>query len=187
MAKDGKQVIKETVIASKIFTLRGERVMLDLHLAELYNVETRSLKQAVRRNMDRFPTDFMFELTENEINEVVSQNVIPSRSHLGGAVPFAFTENGVAMLSSVLKSKKAVEVNIAIMRTFTTIRRMLTLQSDLMKELGSVKSKLAEHDNNILLIFEYLKQFEETKHQHLEQANRRKIGYKTSNDEDEKI
>lgn len=107
MAKDGKQVIKETVIASKIFTLRGERVMLDLHLAELYDVETRSLKQAARRNMDRFPTDFMFELTEKEINEVVSQNVIPSRSHLGGAVPFAFTENGVAMLSSVLKSKKA--------------------------------------------------------------------------------
>ena len=87
--------------------------MLDVHLAELYEVETRVLKQAVRRNKDRFPDDFMNELTDDEIEYVVSQTVIPSKRQLGGAVPFALTENGVAMLSSVLTSKRAIEVNIA--------------------------------------------------------------------------
>jgi len=86
--------------------LREEKVMLDVHFAEMYGVETRALKQAVRRNFDLFPDDFMFELTPEEIDIVVSQNVIPSRKHLGGSAPFAFTETGVAMLSSVLKSKR---------------------------------------------------------------------------------
>lgn len=92
--------------------------MLDFDLAELYEVETRALKQAVRRNNRRFPSDFMFELSENEIEQMVSQNVIPSKSHFGGATPFAFTEQGVAMLSSVLRSNKAIDTNIAIMRAF---------------------------------------------------------------------
>jgi len=101
MAKENKPLIQETVIASKIITLRDENVILDFHLAEFYNVETRLLKQAVRRNKNRFPNDFMYELTDEEIENVVSQNVIPSKRYFGGAVPFAFTENGVAMLSSV--------------------------------------------------------------------------------------
>ena len=145
----------------------------------MYEVETRVLKQAVRRNKDRFPDDFMYELTEAEIEDVVSQNVIPSKRHLGGAAPFAFTENGVAMLSSVLKSRKAIEVNIAIMRTFTTLRRTLLLQKDIMQEISQIRKQLHEQDNNIMLIFEYLKQFEEAKQQQLEQANRRKIGFNT--------
>jgi hypothetical protein len=102
--------------------MRDEKVMLDFHLAELYGIETRVLKQAVKRNIERFPDDFMFELTENKL---VSQLVIPSKSYTGGAVPFAFTETGVAMLSSVLKSKLAVGINIAIMRTFIMLRKML--------------------------------------------------------------
>lgn len=105
-----KPIIPDEIIISHILVFRGERVILDLHLAELYDVETRMLKQAVRRNIDRFPEDFMFELTPEEMEEMVSQNVIPSKSVFGGAVPFAFTELGVAMLSSVLKSKKAVEI-----------------------------------------------------------------------------
>jgi hypothetical protein len=100
------------IIQNKIIEIRGHKVMLDFHLAELYEVETRALKQAVKRNMERFPSDFMFKLTEKEMEMVVSQNVIPSKSYFGGAVPFAFTEQGVAMLSSVLKSKKAIAVNI---------------------------------------------------------------------------
>jgi len=178
MTKEYKLIIREEVIASKIFTLRDERVILDVHLAELYEVETRALKQAVRRNKDRFPNDFMYELTGAEIDDVVSQNVIPSKKHLGGAIPFAFTENGVAMLSSVLKSKRAIAVNIAIMRAFTILRKMLLLQKDFIQEITQIKKQLQEQDNNISLIFEYLKQFEEAKKQQFEQAKRKRIGYK---------
>jgi hypothetical protein len=179
MIKEDKLFLREAVIASKIITIRDEKVMLDVHLAELYEVETRVLKQAVRRNKERFPGDFMYELTDIEIEVVVSQNVIPSKKHFGGAVPFACTENGVAMLSSVLNSKRAIEVNIAIMRTFTMLRRMLLLQKDVMQEISQIRKQLHEQDNNIILIFEYLKQFEEAKQQQIGQANRKKIGFKT--------
>ncbi|MCX6232912.1 MAG: ORF6N domain-containing protein [Bacteroidetes bacterium] len=121
MTKENQPLLNEGIIASKIVILRDEKVILDVHLAELYEVETRVLKQAVRRNIGRFPDDFMYQLTDAEIEDVVSQNVIPSKRHLGGAIPFAFTESGVAMLSSVLNSKKAIYVNIAIMRTFTKL------------------------------------------------------------------
>lgn len=122
----------------------------------------------------------MYELPYDEITYVVSQNVIPSKRHLGGAVPFAFTENGVAMLSSVLNSKRAIDVNIAIMRTFTMLRKMLLLQKDVMLEITQIRKQLSEHDNNIMVIFEYLKQFEEAKLLESEQKNRPKLGYKTS-------
>jgi len=103
-------VIKEENIASHIYFLRGHNIILDFDLASLYGVETRALKQAVKRNIARFPDDFMFELSPEEIDFVVSQNVIPSKRYLGGAVPFAFTEQGVAMLSGVLKSSQAIQV-----------------------------------------------------------------------------
>ena len=173
----------EALIASRIITIRDESVMLDVHLAEFYGVETRALKQAVRRNKDRFPIDFMYELTDVEIDAVVSQNVIPSKRHFGGAVPFAFTENGVAMLSSVLNSKMAIEVNIAIMRTFTMLRKALLLQKDIIQEIGIIKSQLAIHDDKILVIFEYLKQVEESKQQQIKQSRRKKIGFKTPDKE----
>src|ERR1044071_8669487 len=97
-----------------VLLVRSQNVILDFNLAELYEVETRALKQAVRRNADRFPADFMFELSTGEVDTLVSQNVIPTRGQLGGAVPMAFTEQGVAMLSSVLRSRRALQVNIAI-------------------------------------------------------------------------
>ncbi len=109
--KQENLMLREAVIASKIIALREETVILDVHIAELYEVETRVLKQTVRRNIDRFPEDFMFKHTDSEIEDVVSQNLIPSKRHFGGAVPFAFTENGVAMLSSVINSKKAIRRN----------------------------------------------------------------------------
>jgi hypothetical protein len=177
---DNGLVLHQAIIASKIITIREEKVILDVHISELYEVETRALKQAVRRNRNRFPNDFMFELTNDEIDYVVSQNVIPSKKHLGGAVPFAFTENGVAMLSGVLTSKRAIEVNIAIMRTFGVLRRMMLLQKDIMQEINHLRKQLSDQDSNIMIIFEYLKQFEEAKQQESEQKERPTIGYKTN-------
>lgn len=138
MNKKSNLIPNDKVLRS-IIVIRDERVILDLHLAELYSVETRSLKQAVKRNMDRFPGDFMFELTEDEIDEVVSQNVIPSKSHFGGAKPYAFTETGVAMLSSVLKSSKSIEMNIAIMRTFVALRKLAINYDELLKKLEAME------------------------------------------------
>ena len=165
-------------IAANILYIREEKVMLDFHLADLYGIETRVLKQAVKRNMDRFPSDFMFELNEDEINSLVSQNVIPSKGYLGGAVPYAFTETGVAMLSSVLKTKTAVNVNIAIIRTFVKLRKMMFNYSEIVKWQSEIEKKLGDHDSKLLLIFEYLKQFEQSKIEELEQQNRPKIGFK---------
>jgi hypothetical protein len=119
-------------------------------------VETRALKQAVRRNLDLFPADFMFVLTEKEIETIMSQNVIPSRQYLGGSVPYAFTETGVAMLSSVLKSKRAREMNIAIMRAFVALRKMLLNNTELRLEIEYIKKKVDNHGKNIELVFQYL-------------------------------
>lgn len=127
------------LIQQKIFEIRGYRVMMDFHLAELYEVENRALKQAVRRNMDRFPSDFMFQLTEKETNELlhigVSQFVIPPNYNIGVSYPFTFTEQGVAMLSSILKSKKAIEINIGIMRAFVLLRELTTGYAEIKKQL----------------------------------------------------
>lgn len=177
MSKD--IIIPQERILNKIVILRNEKVMLDVHLAELYEVENRALKQAVRRNLDLFPDDFMFVLTEEEVAMVVSQNVIPTKQHLGGAKPFAFTETGVAMLSSVLKSKRAKEMNIAIMRTFVALRKLALGYAEIMGELEEIRKKVGGQDDQINLIFEYLKQFEQAKQQELDYQNREKIGFKT--------
>ncbi|WP_253916301.1 MULTISPECIES: ORF6N domain-containing protein [unclassified Lentimicrobium] len=175
MDKDKTVMNQEALIASKIIKIREERVLLDVHLAEFYGIETRALKQAVRRNRERFPDDFMYELTETDIEDVVSQNVIPSKRHFGGAVPFAFTENGVAMLSSVLNSKMAIDINIAIMRTFTMLRKAWLQNQEILKEILEIKKKLKNHDKNIELVFNYLDELLEGKEK---QEPRRKIGYK---------
>ncbi len=142
MAKSKKKIaVVEEKIIKKIVFLREEKIILDVHLAELYGVETRVLKQAVRRNIDRFPEDFMFELTEEEIEAVVSQNVIPHKKYLGGATPFAFTETGVAMLSSVLKSTSAIEMNIAIMRTFIALRKVASNYKEIMQILTEMRKQ----------------------------------------------
>jgi len=148
-----KITINDQHIQHKIFSLRSQQVMLDRDLAELYQVETRALKQAVKRNIDRFPEDFMFELTEDEINFMVSQNVIPSKKHLGGAKPYAFTEQGVSMLSSVLKSKIAINVNIAIFRAFAKMRKFLLANAMIFQKLNYIEQKLLQHDENFEKVF----------------------------------
>ena len=128
-------------IGSRIFMLRGKEVMLDRDLAELYGVETRTLKQAVKRNMKRFPEDFLFQVTEREIESMVSQSVIPSKQHLGGAMLYAFTEQGVYMLATVLKSDVAIDVNIAIMRTFAKLREFSKHYNALARKIMEVERK----------------------------------------------
>ena len=171
-------IVPQERIINKIIVIRGEKIMLDIHLAELYEVENRALKQAVRRNMDLFPEDFMFILNEEEIEFVVTQKAIVSKQHLGGAKPFAFTETGVAMLSSVLKSKRAKEMNIVIMRTFVALRKFALNYNEILIELDGIRKKASSQNEKINQIFKYLNQFEQSKIQEAEHQNRKRIGFK---------
>jgi len=144
------------IIENKIVEIRGVKVMLDFDLAELYEAETRALKQAVKRNLDRFPMDFMLVLTDKEINELVSQNVIPSKSKMGGSLPFAFTEQGVAMLSSVLKSKKAMQINISIVRAFVFIRQYALSHKELSDKLNDLEKKYNKQFADVYEALNYL-------------------------------
>lgn len=152
VSKAIQPVVNERIVRH-IVLLRGERVMLDLHLAELYEVETRVLKQAVRRNRVRFPEDFLFELTKEEATLMVSQGVIPTMRSLGGTTPFAFTEAGIAMLSSVLNSKKAMAVNVAIVRTFVQLRRMAKDFSLVLNKLKKLEGKYDKQFKEIYELF----------------------------------
>ena len=174
--KNSAALIPQESIMNKIFFIRSEKVLLDVHLAEIYGVETRALKQAVRRNQDLFPEDFMFVLSQKETEIVVSQSVIPHKKYLGGSSPFAFTETGVAMLSSVLKSKRAREMNIAIMRAFVALRKMLVNNTELRLEIELIKKKINNHDKNIELVFQYLDELLEKKEN---PKPKNKIGFKT--------
>lgn len=146
-------LVPEEKILKHIAIVRNQRVLLDIHLAELYGVETRVLKQAVRRNASRFPEDFMFELSDEDIDFVIAQKVISDKKQLGGSAPFAFTEAGVAMLSSVLKSEKAIEINIAIMRAFVALRKMAINYHDILDILRAMRT---EYDAKFDQIFDSL-------------------------------
>jgi hypothetical protein len=149
------QIIPQETIEQKIYLIRGQRVMLSHDLAELYGVKTKALLQAVRRNMERFPDDFVYQLTKDEVTNLRSQFVT---SRWGGHryVPYAFTEQGVAMLSSVLRSKRAILVNIAIMRTFARLRRLISNHKELASKLKELELKVQIHDKDIILIFRAL-------------------------------
>jgi hypothetical protein len=153
--QETKISVPDEIIMDNIYYLRDQKVMLDRDLAKLYGVETKVLNQAVKRNIDRFPDDFMFELNPKEVQILRSQIVTSS---WGGAryLPMAFTEQGVAMLSSVLKSKKAIQVNIQIMRIFARVRQMLTDNTELRLEVEKIKKKVNNHDKSIELVFSYL-------------------------------
>jgi ORF6N domain len=170
-------ILPDEIVLSKIYQIRGEKVMLDSDLAELYGVETRRLNEQVKRNPDRFPHDFMFQLTEKEFDNLKSQI---ATSSWGGRrnLPYAFTEHGVLMLSSVLNSNLAIKVNIQIMRVYSKIRKMLVTHKDLLLKFEKIETKLADHDDKIMLLMEYIKQFEKLKQEELEKKNRKKIGYK---------
>lgn len=151
-----KSLIPTEKILHNILVIRNNKVILDRDLAILYGVETRSLKQAVKRNVKRFPKDFMFVLTKKEIELMVSQNVIPSKSFFGGAKPMVFTEQGVAMLSSVLNSERAIEVNILIMRAFVKLREIISTHKKVETKLKEIESKLSEHNDQIVQIIELI-------------------------------
>ena len=143
-------------LKNKIFTIRNKQVMLDRDLARLYGIQTMVLNQAVKRNKERFPKNFMFQLSEIETKILVSQNVIPSKKHLGGYLPNAFTEQGVAMLSSVLRSKTAIEVSIKIIEAFVEMRRYISKNLELISRLDKVEIKQLEHDQKFEQIFNAL-------------------------------
>ena len=167
------------IIQNKIFECRGCRVMLDYHLAELYQVETRALKQAVKRNIERFPGDFMFVLTQEEANLLlsigVSQNVIPPDYNFGVAMPMAFTEQGVAMLSSVLRSKVAIEVNISIMRAFVLMRQMAIGFEELSRRIEELEVSTDAQFNELYQALTQLLS------QSKQQKERRPVGFVTYN------
>ena len=167
------------IIQNKIFEVRSCRVMLDYHLAELYQVETRALKQTVKRNIERFPGDFMFVLTQEEANLLlsigVSQNVIPPAYNFGVAMPMAFTEQGVAMLSSVLRSKVAIEVNISIMRAFVLMRQMAIGYEELSRRIEELEVSTDAQFNELYQVLTQLLS------QSKQQKERRPVGFVTYN------
>jgi hypothetical protein len=167
--------IPDTKIIDKIYIIRNQKVMLDRDLAELYGVETRILNQAVKRNLKRFPEDFMFQLTSEEQTNLISQNVISSWG--GTRKPaLVFTEQGVAMLSSVLNSEKAIEVNIQIIRIFTRIREALLTHKDILLQLEKLERQSSKHNTEIQYIFDVLKKLIEKP-----KEKRVMIGYKRKN------
>jgi len=167
------------IIQNKIFEVRSCRVMLDYHLAELYQVETRALKQAVKRNIERFPGDFMFVLTREEANLLlsigVSHFVIPPDYNFGVAMPMAFTEQGVAMLSSVLRSKVAIEVNISIMRAFVLMRQMAIGYEELSRRIEELEVSTDAQFNELYQVLTQLLS------QSKQQKERRPVGFVTYN------
>lgn len=149
-----RRTLKPENLAPLIYLLRGEKVLLSQHLAELYDVSVSALNQAVRRNLERFPGDFMFQLSELEFRSLKSQIVTSNRGGPRRALPYAFTEQGVAMLSSVLRSPRAVEVNIAIMRTFLQLRRLMDSNRDLARRIEAMEKR---YDEQFASVFDAIK------------------------------
>ena len=141
----GNELIRNEEIQSRIHTVRGVQVMLDKDLAVFYGVKPIRLREQVKRNIKRFPVDFMFQLTEEEAELMVSQNAIPSRQSLGGSMPYVFTEQGVAAISAVLTSERAIAVNIQIMRAFVAMRRFIATNAEVFQRLDVVERKQIEH------------------------------------------
>jgi regulator of replication initiation timing len=174
--KENVLVVPDEVVMNKIYVIRNQKVMLDKDLADLYQVETKQLKRQVKRNIERFPEDFMFELTQLEYENLRCQI---GTSSWGGVryLPIVFTEQCVAMLSSVLNSKIAIAVNIQIMRIFTKVRQMLTDNTELRLDIEIIKKKLDNQDKNMEIVFRYLDELIEKKEN---TKPRTKIGYKIS-------
>jgi phage regulator Rha-like protein len=149
--------IAEERIIDKIYLIRGKKVMLDRDLAELYGVETRRLKEQVNRNLERFPSHFMFELTKEENENLRSQNATLKQGAFSKYLPYAFTEHGVLMLSNVLKSGRAIEMSIKIIDVFVKLREMLSTHKDILLKLEQLERKVTGHDGDIQLIFTALK------------------------------
>ncbi|MBL7918709.1 MAG: ORF6N domain-containing protein [Bacteroidia bacterium] len=179
--KENNLTLPDEIVMNKIYFIRNQKVMLDRDLAELYQVDTKRPKEAVRRNIERFPEDFMFEMTEQELQNWRSQIASSNSDKMGlRHLPFCFTEQGVAMLSSVLNSKKAIEVNIQIIRIFTKIRQMLIDNTELRLEIEKIKKKLDNQGKNMEVVFQYLDQLLERKDVS-KHANRSATNYLSKN------
>jgi hypothetical protein len=173
-------LLPDELIINKIILLRDQKVLVDRDLAGLYGVDTRTLNQAVKRNLKRFPEDFMFQMTKEEFEIWRSQIVISDNDKMGlRRPPYVFTEQGVAMLSSVLNSDRAILVNLQIMRVFTKIRALLESHKEILRKLESLEKKDIEQEDKILLIFEYLKQLEQVKQEETQFRERKRIGFKS--------
>ncbi len=179
MDENNKQLnIPDELIMNKIMIVRGVKVMIGSDLAELYGVSNKRLNEQVKRNAKRFPADFMFQLTEQEKVEVVAICDHLKRLKFSPNLPYVFTEHGAVMLASVLNSDRAIKVNIQIVRVFTRMRQLLETHAEILRKLEQLQKKDVEQDKQILLIFEYLKQLEQTKQQQLEITERNRIGFK---------
>lgn len=160
-------------IAEKIYLIRGIKVMLDRDLAEMYDVKPIRLREQVKRNSERFPDHFMFQLSDEEVDFMVSQNAIPSRKHLGGSLPYAFSEHGILMLANVIKSQRAIAMSIKIIEVFVKFREMLISQKDLLLKFEQLEKLVVQHDDDITAIFQALKQLIQQKNE-----PREPIGFK---------
>lgn len=171
--------LSEESIINKIYVIRGLKVMIDRDLAELYGVETRVLNQSVRRHRKRFPEDFMFQMTEKEFTDWKSQIEISKSDKMGlRKAPLVFTEQGVAMLSSVLSSDRAISVNIQIIRAFSRMRQMLESHKEIIRKLEDLEMKDLEQDEKISIIFEYLRQLEQSREDEAQFKARKRIGFR---------
>ena len=167
--KEIQSMLPDEVIMNKIYVIRGKKVMLDRDLAGLFGVENRRLKEQVKRNLSRFPENFMFELTKDELENWRKQFGSSNKEIMGLRIPpFAFTEHGVLMLANVLKSDRAIKVSIRIIEIFVQLREMLFTHKDILQKLENIERKYTDHDQKITVIFEYLKQLEQVKHEDLQ-------------------
>ncbi len=173
---DSQIILSEETISNNIYFIRNQKVMLDRDLAKLYGIETKRLKEQVKRNRNRFPEDFMFELTKEEFENWRSQFATSNSEKMGlRYAPMAFTEHGILMLSSVLNSDKAIQTNIQIMRIFAKVRQMLLDTTEMKLDIAQIQKKLENQGKNIELVFSYLDELAEKKD---EDKPRTKIGYK---------
>ena len=170
------QLLPDEVIATKIYYIRGQKVMLDSDLADLYRVETKRLKEQVKRNIKRFPQRFMFELTKQENDLLRSQNATLEKGAHSKYLPFVFTEHGILMLSNVLKSESAVEVSIRIIDIFVKLRESMADQTELWLQIERIKTKLDNQDKNMEIVFRYLDELIE---KNTKPEPRKRIGYKS--------
>ena len=168
--------IPDEIVMNKIYLIRGQKVMLDLHLAELYQVDTKRLNQQVKRNIKRFPSDFMFQLSEKEF-EILKSQIVTSSWGGKRKLPLVFTEQGVAMLSGVLNSDRAISVNIQIMRIFTRIRQVLMDNTELRLAIEEIKKKTENNTKNIEVVFQYL---DELLEKNKNTSSQSKIGFEIS-------
>lgn len=166
--------ISDDFLMNKIYILRGQKIMLDRDLAELYGTPSKRLREQVKRNLSRFPKNFMFQLTKGEIQIMVSQNAIPSLQHLGGTLPYAFTEHGILMLANVLKSDKAIKMSVRIIELFVKMRELLSTHKDILLQLEKLEKQVGENSEDIYKIFTALKKLLDPERPPME-----KVGYKS--------